>query len=228
MSSCMSRNSFTAQNLPIEAPVGYPVGIAGRRPSGGTSRRASGDRSSEKEHKCLVKGRKGEDVAAKSVLEHGGGRTKQEKRMQVAGLQPFYIPAKVPEHTVAQTPTSQNSNSNLESSRMEVDDGQWISGGHQAHVSRNSMASSIMSNSTLVDCSQSILSGGTSIASSDMYGWEEEWDRKVSLESKTGSELDVSHDDELKYDRKVLTYRRANGKTKELLYKVLRVGSSQT
>jgi hypothetical protein len=196
------------------------------------------------------------------------------KRMQVAGSQPFYIPAKVPEHeefphipipAPGSVPGDDKSmmDTSVESTAMdfdfETDNGVWISAHPIAHESRTSLATTTTAASTLMDdrYSHGALTVDTSVASSaasmmsatgsmqsastmntsDIYGWEEELDRKVSIESgNQGWEPD--------YIRRIpqggrmggtrgrggvqdYQLRQADSKRKSLLHRVLNLSGSR-
>jgi hypothetical protein len=178
-----------------------------------------------------------------------------KRRMQVAGLQPFYIPAKVPEQdelhmrsaplTVGEKglvldPEAETVTSDMD---YEADKGTWISAPPVALESRTSLATT----STLVDerltdttllIDTSIASSADSIFSSttnstDVYGWEEELDRKTSLEG-CGWERDKRRlpsggrtmGPRVRREGHQPQCKWANGKRRNLLYRVLNLSSS--
>jgi hypothetical protein len=233
----------------LEAHPGSPVEITGRRPflpMSATAQRlyhGSDEELLKFERTKLGKIEEGvtkDGVAAKGISSVGNRGANSEndsaklpaKRMQVAGPQPFYIPAKVPEdEEIPEVPTPTVStvppvstpgsvtgddksivDTSLESTAMdfdfETDNGVWISAHPIAHESRASLSTTTTAPSTLMDdrysqYSHAALTLDTSVASSavsmmsstgsiqsastatssDIYGWEEELDRKVSLES---------------------------------------------
>ncbi|KAH8772167.1 hypothetical protein BGZ57DRAFT_764418 [Hyaloscypha finlandica] len=213
----------------LEAHPGSPVEITGRRPflpMSATAQRlyhGSDEELLKFERTKLGKIEEGvmkDGVAAKGISSVGNRATNSEidsakfpaKRMQVAGPQPFYIPAKVPEDeetpevptpTVPTVPPVTAMDFDF-----ETDNGVWISAHPIAHESRASLSTATTAPSTLMDdrysqYSHAALTLDTSVASSavstmsstgsiqsastatssDIYGWEEELDRKVSLES---------------------------------------------
>ena len=189
----------------------------------------------------------------------------RKRRMQVNSVHPFYIPAKVPEQEEVHqiTPSSDDRISMetvLEATAMdfqfEEDNGVWISAIPIAHESRTSISTSTTVASTLVDdrCSHGALTVDTSVASSaasmlssagsiqsastntsDIYGWEEELDRKSSVETQ--------HTWGREPPRRLLPsggrtmgprlysdvpiYRRNDGKRKSLLHRVLHISGSR-
>ena len=231
----------------LEAHPGSPVEITARRPFMQMSAAAqrlyhgSDEELLKFERTKLGKIEEGvtkDGVAAKGYFSVGNRVAGSEsdsakfpaKRMQVAGPQPFFIPAKVPEdEEVPQLPspalappvTTPGSvtgddksmvDTSVESTAMdfefETDNGVWISAHPIAHKSQTSLSTVTTAASTIMDdrysqYSHAALTLDTSVASSaasmmsttgsiqsastatssDIYGWEEELDRKVSLES---------------------------------------------
>jgi hypothetical protein len=282
----------------LEAHPGSPVEITGRRPflpmSAAAQRlyHGSDEEISKFERTKLGKieeGVKKDGVAAKEYVSVGNRVASSEnesvkfpaKRMQVAGLQPFFIPAKVPEDeeipptpvlTEPTTPTPGSIagddksmvDTSVESTAMdfdfETDNGVWISAHPIAHESRTSLSTVTTAASTLMDDRYSQYSHGaltldTSVASSaasmmsstgsiqsastatssDIYGWEEELDRKVSIESGNHG---------WDYVRRIpqggrmvgprgrggvqdYSFRRPDGKRRSLLYRVLNLSGSR-
>ncbi|KAE8453095.1 hypothetical protein EG329_012282 [Mollisiaceae sp. DMI_Dod_QoI] len=189
-------------------------------------------------------------------------------KRRVQGLQPFFIPAKVPEqeevttvHVPISTEDKMAFDNSLESTAMdfhfEEDNGTWISAQPIAHESRTSLATTTTAASTLIDdrMSNAALTLDTSVASSaasmmssvgsiqsastttssDIYGWEEELDRKTSLESHAAWERELARrlpsggrtmGPRLRNIHE-LQYKRADGKRKSLLYRVLNLSGSR-
>jgi hypothetical protein len=143
-----------------------------------------------------------------------------QRRMQVSTVQPFYIPAKVPEEIQVQTtPVSgddtMSDDTAMDASLMDFDfeteNGIWISAHPIAHESRTSLATTTTA-STLIDDRYShgaltidtgVASSATSMisssaasiqsaTSSDIYGWEEELDRKTSLDGHSAWEREMA------------------------------------
>ncbi|KAH8592797.1 hypothetical protein B0O99DRAFT_689347 [Bisporella sp. PMI_857] len=200
-----------------------------------------------------------DDVAAKglqstpSVTEEKD-HTKSLRRVHLGGMQPFYIPAKVPENEEvsittrsvhgddsASVDTAMDHETDL---HFETDGGTWITANPIAQESRTSLSSTTTVTSTLMDGSRysqgltldtSVASSAASMMSStgstysastnpsDIYGWEEELDRKSSIESTNPWERDLA--------RRLPSGGRTHmgpryhgshaGKRKSLLYRVL-------
>ena len=207
----------------LEAHPGSPVDFSRHRPSLATSLSSEGSSGNKADLRSPRSPRtegKFEDVrgggmAAKECTSVSEDREENNemkmphRRMQVTAVQPFYIPAKVPEEVQVQTtPISGDDRMSVEAAmeeslmdfNFETDNGVWISAHPVAHESRTSLATTTTA-STLIDdrCSQaltidtSVASSATSIlsssaasiqsaASSDIYGWEEELDRKASID----------------------------------------------
>jgi hypothetical protein len=283
----------------LEAHPGSPVEITGHRPflpmlMSPTAQRlyhGSDEEISKFERTRLGKIEEGvmkDGVAAKGYVSVGNRVASSEnesakfpaKRMQVAGPQPFYIPAKVPEdeeipHTPVPTvPTVPTPGSvtgddksvvdtSVESTAMdfdfETDNGVWISAHPIPHESRTSLSTTTTAASTLMDDRYSQYSHGaltldTSVASSsasmisstasiqsastatssDIYGWEEELDRKVSMESGNHGWGYVQR---IPQNGRVgvrgrggvqdYQFKRADGKRRSLLYRVLNLSNSR-
>lgn len=209
----------------------------------------------------------GDDVAAKVGSLINEKENPKAKMMQVAGL-PFYIPAKVPEldeprKSSETTVTDTEVDADFD---FEEDNGTRISAHSEAHTSSTSLATTTSSTSTImgdrspddpltadtsVACSSasSIYSSSaasinscTSGASTDIYGWEEELERKSSEGSpswdhrselgaamrrlpsggrtmgpRAGCVAGVQH----------LSYKPADGKRRSLLYRVLNISSTK-
>jgi len=130
-------------------------------------------------------------------------------RRKMHGLHPFYIPAKVPEREeVHYVPALGEDKPAVDPSvemdfDFEEDNGIWISASPVFHGSRTSLATTMTAASATIDdrsqqgtstVDTSLASSGASVISSaastysaitncsDMYGWEEELDRKSSVE----------------------------------------------
>lgn len=283
----------------LEAHPGSPVEITGRRPflpMSATAQRlyhGSDEELLNFERTKLGKIEEGvtkDGVAAKGISSVGNRATHSEndsakfpaKRMQVAGPQPFYIPAKVPEdEEIPEVPTPTVStvppvstpgsvtgdeksivDTSLESTSMdfdfETDNGVWISAHPIAHESRASLSTTTTAPSTLMDdrysqYSRAALTLDTSVASSavstmsstgsiqsastatssDIYGWEEELDRKVSLESGNwGYVHRIPQGGRMVGPRgrggvQDYQFRVPDRKRKSLLYRVLNLSSSR-
>jgi len=228
----------------LEAHPGSPVDISDRpRPSlaASLSQRIyhGSDAELAKFERKKLAGKKEEAIRRDGVAAKGyfpavhGAENKDKdssippnKLMQVAGLQPFYIPAKISEQDEVH-PGRRVDSIDGEQQRLSVDtemamefdfkteNGIWISANPLAHESRSSLATTTtaMTTSTLVDdrMSQGALTLDTSVASSaasmmssvssiqsnnttasaDMYGWEEELERKESIESSVAWEHEL-------------------------------------
>jgi hypothetical protein len=151
--------------------------------------------------------------------EESNGMKPPQRRMQVASVQPFYIPAKVPEEIQVQTTPVSGEDRMLVDTAMdaslmdfdfETDNGVWISAHPIAHESRTSLATTTTA-STLIDdrfshgaltidtsvassANSMISSSAASIqsaASSDIYGWEEELDRQSSIDGHNAWEREM-------------------------------------
>jgi len=281
----------------LEAHPGSPVEITARRPflpmSAAAQRlyHGSDEELLKFERTKLGKIEEGvtkDGVAAKGYFSVGNRAAGSEndsakisaKRMQVAGAQPFYIPAKVPEEEIPQIPIptvhtvptpslttvddKHMVDTSVESTAMdfefETDNGVWISAHPIAHESRASLSTITTTASTLMDDRYSQYSHGaltldTSVASSaasmmsstgsiqsastatssDVYGWEEELDRKVSMESGNhgwGYVQRIPPGERTVGTRGrggVQDYqlKRADGKRRSLLYRVLNLSNSR-
>lgn len=272
------RLSEGSESQVLEAHPGSPVDITGTRPSLTSSiavqrlYHGTDEEISKYEKKNMGKREeaiKRDGVAAKGIYclpsRDERDSSKFSKR-RGQGLQPFFIPAKVPEQeevTYVHVPISSDIktavDTSLESTAMDFDfeeaNGTWISAHPIARESRTSLATTITS--TCVDdrMSMATLTLDTSVASSaasmmssvgsiqsastttssDIYGWEEELDRKTSIESRAawerelarrlpsggrtmGPRLGEAHE---------LKYKRADRKRKNLLYRVLSLSSSR-
>jgi len=172
------------------------------------------------------------DVAAKVISkEHIDCRTKQKRRLQVAGLQPFYIPARVPENNELITPVSQN---------VVVDtparsERRWdVAVEPKASESSLSTAATSSSRTSVEPYSSSSMTGSIiSLASCDQYGWEESLSRKTSVEvcsdlkhAKTMpiTTNSVEHKPIIKVDTISLPTKHTS-RTRGLIYKVLHPSS---
>lgn len=135
---------------------------------------------------------------------------------------------------------------------FETDGGTWISAHPVGHESRSSLATTTTATSTLMDdrYSHGALTVDTSVASSaasmmsssastysastnmsDIYGWEEELDRKSSVDTHSAWEREMARrlpsggrtqlGPRLRGDIHQLQYKRSDGRRKSLLYRVL-------
>jgi hypothetical protein len=184
--------------------------------------------------------------------------------MQVAAVQPFFIPAKVPEHQeVHHIPSPVDDRMSIDTAmeptpmdfHFEEDNGIWISAIPIANGSKTSVATTTTAASTLVDdrlihsaltvdtnvasSAASILSSAGSIHSattnsSDIYGWEEELDRKSSIEAHQPWVREPHRrlpsggrtmGPRMRGD--VPIYRRNDSKRKSLLHRVLNISGSR-
>jgi len=170
------------------------------------------------------------DVAAKKVTkEYGCNKMKQKRRMQVAGLHPFYIPDNVPENRELTTPFAQSA---VVDTRTENEkDWDFVMKTKASEISLGAATTS--TDATLVEPYHK--SGSVvSVASTDMYGWEENLSRKTSLEqgvllhANTMPVADKPIHDEIKPVVKADTMPsppKHTSRTKGLLYKVLHPSS---
>jgi hypothetical protein len=274
----------------LEAHPGSPVDITGRRPSLTTSMAAqrlyhgSDEEFARFTRTSKFMGKKEEaikrdGVAAKAYFS-GRNRDKKEnemmkspnKRMQVAGVQPFYIPAKVPEqeefeHVVHEVPAAGDDkqvDTSVESTDMdfefEEDNGIWISANPIARESRTSLATtttvtsaastlmdhdrysavltldtSVASSAASMMSSAASIQSATTATSSDIYGWEEELDRKASIEGHNVWERELAQ--KLPSGGRTMgtrlrgmpefPYKRADSKKRSLLYRVLNLSGRE-
>lgn len=256
----------------LEAHPGSPVDLSGHRPSLAkslASARSSGSNTDLRSPRSprlggRIENVRGGGVAAKENVSVGNREENidmkpPQKRMQVATVQPFYIPAKVPEEIQVQTtPISGDDrlsvDTAMEASLMdfdfETDNGVWISAHPIAHESRTSLATTTTA-STLIDdryshgaltidtsvassATSMISSSGASIqsaVSSDIYGWEEELDRKTSIEGYNAWEQEMARrlpsggrtaGPRVRGGIHDLQYKRGGeGRRRSLLYRVL-------
>ncbi|KAG9239590.1 hypothetical protein BJ875DRAFT_365177 [Amylocarpus encephaloides] len=177
------------------------------------------------------------------------------RRMQVARPQPFFIPAKINEQEEINVPPRLSVDTEMAMQYdFKTENGIWISANPLAMESRSSLATNTtyMTSSTIMDDRMSTISHGaltvdTSVASSaasmmssigsirsttttgssDMYGWEEELDRKETTESAAAWERELSR--RLPSGGRTMGPRqkRVDGKRKGLLYRVLSLSSSR-
>ena len=251
----------------LEAHPGSPVDFSSQRPSLAaslSSTRSNGSkmdlrspRSPRLEGKIEDVG--GGGVAAEENASVGGDREENNemkmphRRMQVTAVQPFYIPAKVPEEIQVQTtPVSGDDRMSVDTAMegtlmdfdFETDNGVWISAHPIAHESRTSLATTATANTSADDrYSHGALTIDTSVASSaasfqsaassDVYGWEEELDRKTSIEGCNAWEQEMARRlpsggrtmgararggiDDFQYKR------GGEGRRRSLLYRVLNI-----
>ena len=277
----------------LEAHPGSPVDFSDRRcPSlaASFSQRLyhGSDPDLAKFEKKQLEGKKEEDirrdgVAAKSYCPVIPGAVHNKDRdnsmppnrlMQVAGMQPFYIPAKISEQEEVHRGSHLDSIGDSAQRRLSVDtemamefdfkteNGIWISANPLANESRSSLATTTTANttSTLIDDSMSrrmsngaltldtsiassaasmmssvdSIQSATTTASSDTYGWEEELDRKESIESSVTWRRDLGHrfppnGRTISPRRGVHDYnnRGGEGRRKSLLHRVLNMSGSR-
>lgn len=121
------------------------------------------------------------DVAAESAKENGCARMRHRRRTQAAGPQTLCIPDQVPEHTQLTTPMAQSAMVDIRS--WQEKDWDFVS--EPPHPT--GMVTANSSCGTLGEPWPLSQAGSVlSVASSDMYGWEE------SLSRRTSNELHVS------------------------------------
>ncbi|KAM3072725.1 hypothetical protein ACMFMF_007058 [Clarireedia jacksonii] len=200
-------------------------------------------------------------VAAKSrsSLEKCEKENVKARTMQAAGL-PFYIPAKVPECEESSKPCDESSIDEVYPDfDFEEDNGTWISA-NSRNQSSSSLASIATSTSTLIDeksghgdalsidtcLANSVASSSASLHScvstgSDIYGWEEELDRKSSIETQNSWNQEnmsrrlpsggrtmgprVPHSGN---EIRSFYCKRADEKRKSLLYRVLNISGRKS
>jgi hypothetical protein len=303
----------------LEAHPGSPVDISSRpRPSLAASLNqrlyhgTDAELAKFNERKARIQGRREDSIrrdggAAKGSI-FGGGRDAKKKdgealvpnhrRMQVAGANPFFIPAKIteqeevlhpisplalddvdilmtdvtpigtprtpgtPDEEAASTPTAEPASRLSLDTEMSMhydfktENGIWISANPLAMESRSSLNTNTtyMSNSTITDdrfdrmstvshaltLDTSVASSAASMMSSigsiqsassaDVYGWEEELDRKETNETMSAWEREVSR--RLPSGGRTLGPRRDmsggyGGKRKSLLYRVLNLSGGR-
>lgn len=257
-------------SLPLlEAHPGQPIDLSGRRPSLSAALAARRPYKTQGEvlrsplqsgkENCIMTGgvvAKFPSTAVGRCEDFGNESILLPKTKMVAATQPFYIPAKVPEHQVVHNiPSPVDDDGIFVSTAMETDmdyhfedDGLWISAIPVAHESRASISTNTTGTSTLVEdyngsfivdtytasSANSVLSSAASItstatASTDVYGWEEELDRKSSLETNCHGFRDVHR----RYPtgnrslgprvRVETTFKCSDNKRKSLLYRVLNI-----
>jgi hypothetical protein len=264
----------------LEAHPGSPVDLTGRRPSLAASlasARSSGSNTDLRSPRSPRLGGRSEGgvrgggMAAKENAsvpnrEENNEMKPPQRRMQVATVQPFYIPAKVPEEIQVQTtPVSGDDRMSVDTAMdaslmdfdFETDNGVWISAHPIAHESRTSLATTTTA-STLIDdrfshgaltidtsvassANSMISSSAASIqsaASSDLYGWEEELDRKSSIDGRSAWEREMSRrlpsggrtmGPRLRGGINDLEYKRGgDGRRRSLLYRVLNISGRRS
>ena len=236
----------------LEAHPGSPVDINRPRPSFASSlavqRTYHGSPRSLGRTEDIIRG---DGVAAKETSSFEGAENHDpdgRSRRKMYGLHPFYIPTKVPEqeevHYVPSHGIASINSADMEFEFVE-DNGIWISASPVFHGSKTSLATTTTATSTLIDdkasqgtltvdtsvasCGASMVSSDTSIYSavttnsSDVYGWEEELDRKTSAEGH--------HIWEQEINRRLPSGSRTMGprsipfdsKRKSLLHRVLKI-----
>jgi hypothetical protein len=179
-------------------------------------------------------------------------------KRKIHGLHPFYIPAKVPEREeVHYVPTLGIDKPSVDPSTemdfdFEEDNGIWISASPAFHGSRTSLATTMTAASATIDdrsqqgtstVDTSLASSGASMISSaastysaitncsDIYGWEEELDRKSSVEGQPMWQRETSR--RLPSGGRGMTPRARAGnfgldsKRKSLLHRVLNLSGSR-
>lgn len=256
----------------FEAHPGSPVDISNRRrpslaASLASARSCGSDMDLSRSSRSpsivslgiMEEGIRRDGVAAKgniSMMENAEMRS--PRRMPVAGMQSFYIPAKVPENEeiqVTTTPIHGDDSASINTVmddmmdfKFDTDGGHWISANPLAHESRSSLATTNTVTSTLMDdasrYSHGALTVDTSIASSaasfmssaastysattmssDIYGWEEELDRKSSIENHNAWEAEMARrlpsGGRTMGSRSSRSIHRPDMKRKGLLYRVL-------
>lgn len=206
---------------PMDAHIGFAVPLTKQEMSTACWR----EREGEFQRRC---GSVDGDVAAKVTKEYGCGRTKHKRRMHTAGLLTFFIPDEVPEHTQLETPLAQS---------VLVDIRKWQekNGDFVLEPHPTGMVTAKSSCGTLVEpCPASKAGSMISVASSDMYGWEESLSRRTSnelhvtiAENLTTHECAESHGKtELPLSPKNIP--KHTSRTRNLLHKVLHPSSSST
>lgn len=267
----------------LEAHPGSPVDLTGRPPSLATSMASqhlyhgSREELSRFERSPKSSGKMKEDIkrdgmAAKPRcvknrigMNENDGAKSPKRRMQV-GVQPFYIPAKVPEleetnHATLPGEDRMSIDTATDTTAMdfhfEEENGIWISAIPIEYESRTSLATTTTATSTLVEerfnhgaltvdtsvasSAASMISSAASIQSatttnSDVYGWEEELDRKTSIEGHHGWEREVSRrlpsggwtmGPPIPSGVHEYQFKRAESKRKSLLYRVLNISGSK-
>lgn len=303
----------------LEAHPGSPVDISAHpRPSLAASLNqrlyhgSDAELAKFRERKARIQGRREDSIrrdgaAAKGSIfggsrdakkKEGDGLIPNQRRMQVAGPQPFFIPAKIteqeevvhpsrslahdqvdtemtditpsgtpgtpgtPSEETPGTPTNEPVNRFSVDTEMSMqydfktENGIWISANPLATESRSSLNTNTtyMTNSTIIDdrfdrmsTMSRALTVDTSVASSaasmmssigsiqsassaDVYGWEEELDRKETIESASAWEHEVSR--RLPSGGRTMGPRSNTGlsygrKRKSLLYRVLNLHGSR-
>jgi len=263
----------------LEAHPGSPVDLStARRPSlAATLASARSNGSVNEISRCerlpRCAGRKEEfgrdGVAAKGITfpmeieENHDKEYLKPIRKHSLGIQPFYIPAKVPENEEVQITTTSlhgDDTASVDVSvdtaidgmemdfQFETDGGTWITANPLAHESRSSLATTTTATSTtlmddrysqaltldtsVASSAASMMSSTASIysASTDVYGWEEELDRKSSIDSHNTAPWEAQRrlpsggrtpGPRPRNNIHELQYKRADGKRKSLLYRVL-------
>lgn len=136
-------------------------------------------------------------VTAKASLEPRMEQEPEFRRKRSYGSHPFYIPAKVPENEEVRVAETVADSAEMDF-EFEEENGIWISAQPLFHTSRTSLASTTTAISNTIDdkAGHSVLILDTSVASSaasmvssaasvystagsDVYGWEDELERKA-------------------------------------------------
>ena len=183
------------------------------------------------------------------------------KTKMLAATQPFFIPAKVPEGQVVHNlPSPVDDGISIDTAmeaamefHFEEDNGLWISAIPIAHESRSSVSTSTTGTSTLVEdkyCNEacvidtciapsttsalsSCASNTSTTSNTDLYGWEEELDRKSSIETngrgfREHRRLPSGGRTLGPRARMELNFKRSDGKRKSLLHRVLNISRRET
>jgi hypothetical protein len=187
-------------------------------------------------------------------------KTGPRTRVQTAATQPFFVPAKVPEQLeVHSLPSPSDDGMSLDGSMdsaldfdFQEENGVWISAIPRAHESHTSFSScntlhnslgdirsvhsSLTVDTSLASSEASILSSSASVMSgttncSDIYGWEEELDRKSSMESCASHAREAAQrrlhtggrTQGYNMRNEALMTRQLVGKRKSLLHRVLNI-----
>lgn len=210
----------------LEAHPGAPLDLSGRRPVPPTSARSEGSNTAPRSPRSpelggrIEEGIRRDDVAAKESASVGNrdenNETKSPQRgMQVAPVQPFYIPAKVPEEAqLSTTPVSGSDSMSVDASTdsspmdldLETNTGVWISAHPATRECRTNLATpttasppshsgGLTIDTSVASSAASMISSSAasvqSAASSDIYGWEEELERQMTMEGRHDLEREL-------------------------------------
>lgn len=259
----------------LEAHPGSPIDLSGRRPSLSAALAARRPYKSQGEVSRSLHSGKENCVITGGVVANLPSTTtskcesceseivKLPKTKMLAATQPFFIPAKVPEHQVVHNiPSPIDDGIFIDTAKeaamdfyFEEENGLWISAIPIAHESRTSIGTSTTGTSTLVDdryatgalaadaffatSATSVLSSTASVTSatsnnSDIYGWEEELDRKSSIEAYGHGFREIER--RLPSGGRTMgprlcldpNFKRPDGKRKSLLHRVLNISRRET